>query len=242
MILKFVQFCKDILLATGILRILSPFNNLFLFISNFNSLRKWISKNNEGLILNDFYSSKRDYPKRLQLFEAVINHFSLDKSSILYLEFGVASATSFKWWVNRVKDENAYFVGFDTFEGLPEDWGGFYKKGDMYGAVPDLNDNRTMFVKGIFQDTLNDFIEKHKEKLQTKRKVIHMDADLFSATIFTLSQLYPFLKKGDIILFDEFNVANHEYFAFKIFTESFYVNLKPIAAVNNYYQTAFIVE
>ena len=53
---------------------------------------------------------------------------------------------------------------------------------------------------------------------------------------------YPYLKKGDIIFFDEFNVANHEFLAFKIFTESFYVKLRPIGAVNNFYQTAFVVE
>ena len=31
-----------------------------------------------------------------------------------------------------------------------------------------------------------------------------MDADLYSATLFTLTSFAPFLKKGDIILFDEF--------------------------------------
>ena len=62
---------------------------------------------------------------------------------------------------------------------------------------------------------------------ETRPKIIHLDADLFSSTIFVLSQLYPYLKKGDIIFFDEFNVANHEFLAFKIFTESFYVKLRP---------------
>ena len=69
-----------------------------------------------------------------------------------------------------------------------------------------------------------------------------MDADLYSATIFSLSQLYPFLKKGDIILFDEFNVAMHEFKAYLEFTSNFYIRLKPIAAVNNFYQTAFVVD
>jgi hypothetical protein len=69
-----------------------------------------------------------------------------------------------------------------------------------------------------------------------------MDADLYSATLFALSQLYPFLRKGDIILFDEFNVPMHEFKAYKEFTASFYVKLKPVAAVNNFYQAAFVVE
>ena len=42
-------------------------------------------------------------------------------------------------------------------------------------------------------------------------------------------------NKGDIILFDEFNVPNHEYSVFKIFNESLYIDFELIGAVNNYY-------
>jgi hypothetical protein len=104
-----------------------------------------------------------------------------------------------------------------------------------------IQDSRAEFVKGTFQATLNDFIRNHEQELTKKPKLIHLDADLFSSTLFALSQLYPYLRQGDIILFDEFNVANHEFLAFKIFTESFYVNLKLIGAQNNFYQTAFVV-
>lgn len=61
-----------------------------------------------------------------------------------------------------------------------------------------------------------------------------MDADIFSATIFSLSQLYRFLNNGDVIMFDEFAVPKHEFMAFKIFTESFYLKYEVIAATNNY--------
>ena len=68
-----------------------------------------------------------------------------------------------------------------------------------------------------------------------------MDADLYSATLFTLATLAPFLKKGDIIFFDEFAVPTHEFKAFSDFTESFYIQLTLIAAANNYYFTGFKV-
>jgi hypothetical protein len=103
-------------------------------------------------------------------------------------------------------------------------------------------DPRAGFLKGIFQDTLPSFLREKGQLISGKPKLIHLDADLFSSTIFALSQLYPFLAKGDLILFDEFNVANHEFLAYKIFTESFYVKLKLIGAQNNFYQTAFQVE
>jgi O-methyltransferase len=240
--LKIIKFFKDFLLWSGILRLFAVFNNLFFFLRNFNILRSWISKaNREKLLINDFYSWKRDYPKRLKLYEAVASNYELDKKDLLYLEFGVASGSSFIWWLNKNIHPDSQFWGFDTFEGLPEDWGG-YKKGAMAFAQVEVNDERAGFVRGIFQHSLHDFIESNKDLLQNKPKVIHLDADLFSSTIFVLSQLYPYLKKGDIIFFDEFNVANHEFLAFKIFTESFYVNMKPIGAVNNFYQTAFIVD
>jgi O-methyltransferase len=239
--LRIIKFFKDFLLWSGILRLFSPFNRLFFFLRNFNFLRAWIGQaNRTDLLINDFYSWKRDYPKRYILYDTVADHFELGNKEILYLEFGVASGSSFFWWMKKNTNPGSLFRGFDTFEGLPEDWGGF-KKGAMAFEQTQVNDGRAEFIKGIFQDSLFPFIESNKSLLSTKPKIIHMDADLFSSTIFVLSQLYPYLKKGDIIFFDEFNVANHEFLAFKIFTEAFYVKLRPVGAVNNFYQTAFIV-
>ena len=133
------------------------------------------------------------------------------------------------------------FYGFDTFEGLPEDWG-LFAKGDMQSGIPQIDDKRGLFIKGIFQDTLHEFIQEHSPVFKNKRKVIHMDADLFTATLFALSQLYPYLQKGDIIMFDEFNVSTHEFMAYRLFTECFYIKLRPISALNNFYHAAFEVE
>jgi adenosine deaminase len=86
-------------------------------------------------------------------------------------------------------------------------------------------------------------MQQHQSLLSSStRKVIHLDADLYSATIFTLAQLYPYLKTGDIILFDEFNVPLHEFKAYTEFIESYYITLTPLTAVNNFYQTSFVVE
>ncbi|HEX6914754.1 MAG TPA: TylF/MycF/NovP-related O-methyltransferase [Chitinophagaceae bacterium] len=240
--LSTLRFLKDFLLYTGVLRLFSPLNHGFQFVSNFNRMRSWIAGHKQGLLLNDFYSPRRDYDKRYQLYETVANHYGLFTEPITYLEFGVAAAHSFKWWLKQNQLPQSAFYGFDTFEGLPEDWGRYFRKGDMSASLPDIADPRAGFYKGIFQDTLHPFISQHGETLKARRKVIHMDADLFSSTIFVLSQLHPYLQKGDVIFFDEFNVANHEYQAFRIFTDAFYVKLKPVAAVNNFYQVAFVVE
>ncbi|MEP7195272.1 MAG: class I SAM-dependent methyltransferase [Saprospiraceae bacterium] len=213
----------------------------FKFFSNLIYLSSWISKQDRKSILNDFFTSKRDHNKREKLYEYVTNQFQLTQVEVLYLEFGVFQGSSFRWWLNANKNKASEFFGFDTFEGLPEDWGVFFSKGTFATSIPELMDSRGRFIKGLFQDTLSAFIEQndlHKDR----KKIIHMDADLFSSTIYTLSLLRPYLKSGDILLFDEFNVPNHEFAAFKIITESFYLKTKLIAAVNNYYQVAFIVE
>ncbi|MBS1687848.1 MAG: hypothetical protein JSS96_03930, partial [Bacteroidetes bacterium] len=174
-------------------------------------------------------------------FRAIIDQYRLNDAGICYLEFGVAQGNSIKWWLKNCTHPDAVFYGFDTFEGLPEAWVVF-DKGDMSSSIPVVNDNRAAFIKGIFQDTFNDFLAQHASSFPGKRLVIHMDADLFSATLFVLSQLYPYLKKGDLIMFDEFNVYDHEFMAYRLFTDCFYMKLKPISAQNNFYHAAFEVE
>ena len=71
--------------------------------------------------------------------------------------------------------------------------------------------------------------------------IVHIDADLYSATLFVLTSIYPFLKKNDIIIFDEFNVANHEFKAFMAFVDAFYFKYEVIGAANNFYQLAIKV-
>ena len=95
----------------------------------------------------------------------------------------------------------------------------------------DISDARARFFKGLFQQTLIPFLDRYDN---ANRKLIHIDSDLFSSALFTMSQLYRFLKPGDILLFDEFAVPQHEFLAFKIFTESFYVDYEVIGAANNY--------
>ncbi len=75
----------------------------------------------------------------------------------------------------------------------------------------------------------------------SKRNVLMMDADLYSATLYALTTMAPYLKKGDIIFFDEFIVPTHEFKAYLDFVSSYYINLELIAAANNYYFTAFKV-
>ncbi|RQO32220.1 macrocin O-methyltransferase [Taibaiella sp. KBW10] len=239
-IIKVNAFAKGLVLAMKPHLFMGWLRHPLATTANTLSLAKWIAAQDKKSILNDFYTPKREYAKRQQLYTYIIEKLNLNAEPIDYLEFGVSGAGSFKWWLHHIDNQNSRFYGFDTFEGLPEDWGTF-RKGDMSANIPVVNDSRAHFLKGLFQDTLPDFIVNN-DLNSGKRKVVHLDADLFSSTLYTLTSLAPYLKKGDILMFDEFNVPNHEFLAFKIFTESFYVKTRLLGAVNNYYQIALIIE
>jgi len=68
-----------------------------------------------------------------------------------------------------------------------------------------------------------------------------LDADLYSATLYVLTTMAAYLKKDDIIFFDEFAVPKHEFRAFHEFTQTFPGELQLIGAANNYYFSAFKV-
>jgi O-methyltransferase len=206
-------------------------SNIFNFLSHFAKLSRWI--NRQKVPYSDFFTPKRLRHRRFELYQYIIATEKLE-SNFDYLEFGVASGISFKWWINEIKVDTVKFYGFDTFSGLPEDWGPF-KKGDMSSnnKIPVTNDSRCSFFEGVFQQTLPKFLKNYDSK---NRKVIHLDADLYSSTLFVLTSISSILKSGDLIFFDEFCVPMHEFKAFDEWTKSFYINYEVLGAVNNFFQ------
>ena len=234
--LFFIRYTKLLFIWLQLHRVFGFFSGLFANIYYLTKFSQWAYANKK-VAYNDF-PSKWDYFKRNNMYKWVIDKEELTKP-INYIEFGVAAGHSFKWWLEQNKNVDSKFYGFDTFDGLPEDWGPF-KKGSFSNAneLPVINDNRGKFYKGLFQQTVPDFL---KELDNSKRNVLMMDADLYSATLYALTSLAPYLKKDDIIFFDEFVVPTHEFKAFLDFTQSYYIKLELIAAANNYYFTAFKV-
>jgi len=209
-------------------------SDIFEFIAYLVRLSRWINKQSKCRF-SDYYSASLNNAKREELYDWVVKTEDL-KDEIDYIEFGVSRGVSFRWWVNKITNQNCRFYGFDTFDGLPESWGRF-KKGDMSNGCcpPDIKDTRVKFYQGLFQQTLNNFLSTY---VPNKRRVVHLDADLYSATIYVLTTIAPYLKKGDILFFDEFNVPLHEFKAFTEWTSSFYINYEVLGGVNNFHQVA----
>jgi hypothetical protein len=175
-----------------------------------------------------------DYSKRHLLY-AYVNDRILADVPVDYLEFGVAQGDSLRRWININQHPQSRFFGFDTFEGLPEAW--FDNKVGAFsnnGAFPSINDSRITYHKGLFQKTLRPFLSSYR---QQNRMVIHLDADLHSATLYTLMNLDPYIKPGTILIFDEF-IAEHEFAAFYQWSTSCYRDWKIVAARNDYLKLA----
>ena len=128
----------------------------------------------------------------------VFEHMKLKhKPNTLWLEFGVASGKTINY-ISQMTDETVY--GFDSFEGLPEKWRDGFEKGafDRKGELPIVNKNVEL-IKGWFNETLLDFIQKHNKKVS----FIHMDADLYSSTKYILDTLKNYIDDNCVIVFDD---------------------------------------
>jgi len=138
-------------------------------------------------------------------------------------EFGVYTGNSINFLANLMPDRIIY--GFDSFEGLKEDWHGtnLSKQAfDLQGITPTVNKNVTL-IKGWFQDTLNGFHESNSIPKPIKYRFVHIDCDTFDSSYYVLSQIKEFLQEGTIIVFDDYfigrNWKNGEYLAWKMISK-----------------------
>jgi hypothetical protein len=140
------------------------------------------------------------YPRREDLWLDVLKR--QEDKSLTYLEFGVFEGYSIKFIAENYPELNSSFYGFDSFVGLPENWFATMEKGmfDVGGRAPSIDDSRVTFVKGWFQNSLPPFL---KEVAFADKLVVHLDADLYSSTLFVLMQLDAF-KRPYHAIFDEF--------------------------------------
>ena len=165
-----------------------------------------------------------------------LNSGPLAQGPIDYLEFGVWKGDTVRAWADRNRDPGSRFFGFDSFEGLPEDWAGSFRvmpKGTFStgGAVPAIDDPRVEFVKGWFQTTLPTFLEKFTPQ---SRLVVHCDADLYSATLYVLCKLDPILAPGSVVIFDEFNSAEGEARALADYASAFLRDFEVLAKTGEF--------
>jgi hypothetical protein len=129
----------------------------------------------------------------------------------LVVEFGVASGLSLR----EIAARRLPAHGFDSFEGLPEDWIPGAKAGTFAQQhLPEVG-GAELHV-GWFEDTLPTFLAAHSGPFA----FVHLDADLYSSTktVFELGE--DRFVPGTVLLFDEyFNYPGWEQHEHRAFTE-----------------------
>ncbi len=187
-------------------------------VVNYMKLGRWVAE-------HDF--APRRVQNRDRVFDSVAERVRDRK--VLYLEFGVFEGRSMRYWSKALHHPQAMLHGFDSFEGLPEDFdvGGPYQKGtfDVGGRIPKIDDPRVKFFKGWFEDTLPKYQVPPHDVL-----VLCLDADLYSSTIFVLRQLRQYIVPGTFIYFDDMSRPDHEPRAFDEFVAETGRKFQPVAA------------
>ena len=143
--------------------------------------------------------------------------FALTKRTVvgLTLEFGVASGPTFRV-ICAATSGKVY--GFDSFEGLPEEWTHYQKTGRFTcnGRPPEGLPENAEFVLGYFDKTLPGFLKARPEMVS----FVHVDCDVYSSARIVLAELSPRLCPGTIIVFNEyFNYPGWKHHEHKAFQE-----------------------
>lgn len=137
----------------------------------------------------------------------------------LCLEFGVATGNTLTILAEALarSQPGREVHGFDSFEGLPEDWAGHVERRGAFrrADLPKVPANAKLHV-GLFDQTLPGFVDANPGPVA----LIHMDCDLYSSTKTVLDALADRIGPGTVILFDEyFNYPNWEQHEFRAWQE-----------------------
>ena len=155
-----------------------------------------------------------------------------------WLEFGIHEGETITYTAGcKLGTPNFKIHGFDSFEGLPEDWlqpetGHPNLKGhfNLDGEIPNhlLSLNNINIVKGWFDKSLPKFLKDNKIN---KVSFLNIDSDLYSSANTILTLLTSYFKGHCVIHFDEFcNYPGGENGEYKAFSEFLHNNKDNIEA------------
>lgn len=125
----------------------------------------------------------------------------------LCMEFGVYEGRTIQ---HIAQLRSGPVFGFDSFEGLPEDWRPGFRRGAFATNAYPTGENIHL-VKGWFSETLPGFMEENERPVA----FAHIDCDLYSSTVTVLQYIGKRLQPGSILVFDEYynypRWEQHEY-------------------------------
>lgn len=151
-----------------------------------------------------------DRETRYRIIDTVLACAASTEGDIL--EFGVYKGESLVAFSDRNPRRHVY--GFDSFEGLPEDWE-IRPKGTFKTELPNLDRPNITLIKGVFKESLPHFLNKWSGS----PAIVHVDCCLYKSVMDCLMPVLPRCQVGTIILFDEYynyaSFAQNEWLAWR---------------------------
>lgn len=187
--------------------------NVLPYISNdANMVMTLVSIYETGKYVDENMKNAKKFDNRFALLEYALSEVEFDG---MIMEFGVYKGDSINHIAKRMDRYPIY--GFDSFEGLPEDWRPGFKKGTFkLEHLPKVKGN-VKLIKGYFDQSLPKLLREKNDEYCT---FIHIDCDLYSSTKTVFSHIFPYVKKGTVIVFDEyFGYLDWKLGEFKAFQE-----------------------
>lgn len=233
-----------------------------------NTREEWLRDDCQNLYHNLLCNKAQRVSKRARMIRFSVNHAWTLKNrfpTAQFLEFGVHEGKDI-YRIAAFIDEKERSVknrqtkktvvnGFDSFEGLPENWenGQTNEEGktlfeagkfNVNGKAPDILSLKSslklakhvdinlapnvQFHRGWFEDTVEPFLDDNSYPIA----FIHADADLYRSTLTFLDEVCKrkLLCKGSVICFDEFwnyeNWQQGEYKAWHEVVEKYNLNFE----------------
>eukprot|EP00948_MAST-09A_sp_MAST-9A-sp1_P002483 g2483.t1 len=135
-------------------------------------------------------------------------------TTMLWLEFGIYKGKSLKKLAEgRRSVEGIKIFGFDSFEGLPDDWRKGFDQGKFAlssNEQPKAIAQNVKVVPGLFQTSLPPFVAERLSKKKHKHNdnlrnvtLLHIDCDIYSSTCTVFKYIEPLLADICYICFDE---------------------------------------
>lgn len=112
----------------------------------------------------------------------------------LALEFGVATG---KTLATIAAERPGQTYGFDSFQGLPEDWRPGFEAGRFACTPPNIPG--AQLIVGWYDETVPAWFDQRDT---STIGFVHIDCDLYSSTRTVLAHM-PRLEPGTVLLFDE---------------------------------------
>ena len=167
-----------------------------------------------------------------------VDHVTVDGA---WCEFGVREGRSLNWLIDYKPNQPIH--GFDSWQGLPEDWDHGTGIVESMACNPPKVPGHVRLHEGWFHATTPKFEANTVGFL-------HMDADIYSSTKYVLFELNNKIVPGTVIVFDEFcnfrlsskmsNWARDEFRGFQEWVEQCNRKIKPIGR-NWAYQASCVV-